>query len=263
MNYAFMTFSCPELNLAEVLALARRLGYQGVEPRLAQDHGHGIEPDADGAFRHEAREKAAEAGIALCCLATSCRYADPATAEEALDDTRRCIDLAGDVGAPRIRVFGGMLGDGVDREQAIDLVARSLASVADQAQDRGVVVCLETHDAWCDPRHVTAVMQRVDHPAVAVNWDIMHPVRAGGSTMDDAFETLRPWIEHVHFHDGVTTADRLQMVPIGTGEIDHRRAVQLLQAMPYTNYLSGEWINWEPWETHLPRELAVMRGYEG
>lgn len=81
--------------------------------------------------------------------------------------------------------------------------------------------------------------------------------------MDDAFETLRPWIEHVHFHDGVTTADRLQMVPIGTGEIDHRRAVQLLQAMPYTNYLSGEWINWEPWETHLPRELAVMRGYEG
>ncbi len=40
-------------------------------------------------------------------------------------------------------------------------------------------------------------------------------------------------------------------------------AVQLLQAVPYTDYLSGEWINWEPWETHLPRELAVMEGYEG
>jgi hypothetical protein len=39
--------------------------------------------------------------------------------------------------------------------------------------------------------------------------------------------------------------------------------VELLQAMPYTGYLSGEWINWEPYEMHLPRELAAMKAYEG
>jgi hypothetical protein len=38
--------------------------------------------------------------------------------------------------------------------------------------------------------------------------------------------------------------------------------VQLLRAAGYDGYLSGEWIDWEPCEVHLPRELATMRVYE-
>ena len=30
----------------------------------------------------------------------------------------------------------------------------------------------------------------------------------------------------------------------------------------YQGYLSGEWIGWEPYDVHLPRELATMKGYE-
>ena len=67
---------------------------------------------------------------------------------------------------------------------------------------------------------------------------------------------------HVHFHDGTTREGRLDLVPIGQGEIDHRRAVQLLGSSGYDGYLSGEWIGWEPFETHLPRELKTMRSYE-
>jgi len=32
--------------------------------------------------------------------------------------------------------------------------------------------------------------------------------------------------------------------------------------MPYRNFLSGEWISWEPYATHLPWELETMKGYE-
>ena len=80
--------------------------------------------------------------------------------------------------------------------------------------------------------------------------------------MDEAFNTLRHWIRHVHFHDGVTTDGKLSMVPIGQGEIDHKRAIELLQGASYDGYLSGEWINWEPCEVHLPRELAAIKGFE-
>jgi sugar phosphate isomerase/epimerase len=73
---------------------------------------------------------------------------------------------------------------------------------------------------------------------------------------------VRPWIGHVHFHDGSASLDKLELLPIGQGGIDHRRSVQLLEGMPYTAYLSGEWINWEPYEVHLPRELAAMKAYE-
>jgi sugar phosphate isomerase/epimerase len=51
-------------------------------------------------------------------------------------------------------------------------------------------------------------------------------------------------------------------LPIGQGAYDHRRVLELLQAEGYDGYLSGEWINWEPYEVHLPRELATLKQYE-
>lgn len=261
MKYAFMTFSCPKLTLDEVLSLAKRMGYDGVEPRIVSGHGHGIEVDIDAAARKEARSKFEDSGIAAACVATSCRYADPANNREMVDMTLRAIDLAADIGAPRIRVFGGKLGEGLTREEAIDVVADSLQSVADRAGDRGVTVCMETHDAWCNPNNVAAVMKKVDRPAIGVNWDIMHPVRTGEATIDESFEALKPWISHLHIHDGLEKSSKL--APIGEGVIDHRRALELLLGVDYDGFMSGEWINWaDPYEVHLPRELATLKRYE-
>lgn len=261
MKYSFMTFSCPQLTLDEVLSLAKRIGYDGVEPRIVSRHKHGIETDTDSATRREIKTKFADSGIVPCCVATSCRYADPANNQQMVDETLRCIDLAADIGAPRIRVFGGQMGEGLSREEAVELVAKSLRGIADHAGERGVIVCMETHDAWCDPNNVAEVMKRVNHPAIGVNWDIMHPVRTGHATIDESFEALRPWIKHVHIHDASRETGKL--VPIGQGFIDHRRAIELLPTISYDGYMSGEWINWEdPYEVHLPRELATLKGYE-
>lgn len=256
-----MSFSCPDLGLDGLLDLAKRLGYEGVEPRVECKHGHGIELGLDAAGRAAAKAKAAERGIAYACVATSCSYADPQKRAQMIDDTRRYIDLAADIGCARLRVFGGVIPQGLSREQAIDGVTSALAAVASQAQSRGVTVCMETHDHWCNPADVAAVMHRVGQPSVQVNWDIMHPVRVAKVTMQQAFDALRPWIRHVHFHDGITKEGKLRMVPIGQGEIDHAAAVRLLKGMHWDGFMSGEWIGWEPYEQHLPRELAAMRGY--
>jgi len=261
MKYSFMSFSTPELSLAEMLALATRLGYDGIEPRLQGGHGHKIEFDTPAANRKAIKAQVEDSSIALCCLATSCQYSNPQTLSQMVEDTRQAIDLAGDVGAPRLRVFGGMIPDGVSREQALSQCVDSLSGVAAQAATRGVTLCMETHDSWCDPKNVAAVISAVNHPNIAVNWDIMHPVRAGGSTMDAAFETLKPWIRHLHVHDG-GLGEPFSLLPIGEGAIDHRRALELLQTLPYDGYISGEWIAWEPYEVHLPRELAAMKRYE-
>ncbi len=148
------------------------------------------------------------------------------------------------------------------RAQAIDDVADALKGLADAAAARNVTLCMETHDDWCDPQHVKAVLERVDHPHVAVNWDIMHPVRQGLATMEEAFAALEPWIRHVHFHDGVQADGKLTLVPVGEGSINHAAAIRLLKGMGYDGYLSGEWIKWQPFEEHLPRELATMKRYE-
>lgn len=263
MNYSFMTFSCPELTLDEVLSLATELGYTGIEPRLGSGHKHGVEIDTDSETRNNIKEKVAQSGIELACLATSCKYADPETVQENIETTQKTIELAAAIDCPRIRVFGGVIPDGISREDAISAVTEALKTIADTAEKHKVTVCFETHDHWCDPKHVAEVIKRVDNPYIAVNWDIMHPVRIAKVTMDDAFNTLKPWIRHLHVHDGITTEDGgLVMKPIGEGIIDHRRALELLTKNDYQGYISGEWINWEPYETHLPRELAIMKKYE-
>jgi len=255
-----MTFSAPELGLGEVLRTARGFGYDGVELRLDAGHKHGVEVGLDPAGRRAVREKAADGGVDLCCLATSCRFADPETVPLNVSDALERIALAGDLGVPRMRVFGGAIPDGMGRAEAVEGVAQCLRLLADAAAAHGVVVCMETHDDWCDPEHVAEVLARVDHPAVAANWDVMHPVRAAGATVESAFQTLRPWIRHLHVHDGTLPEGALR--PMGEGGIDHRRIIELLLEEGYGGYLSGEWIGWEPWEVHLPRELVRLKQYE-
>jgi sugar phosphate isomerase/epimerase len=245
MKYAFMTFSCPTYDLDGALALARQFGYQGIEPRIGSGHQHGIEVAASAEARRIIRKKAEEAGIAICCLATSCKYADPAGHAQMLEQARMAIDLAADIGSTRIRVFGGQIPPGITRPQASDLLVGALSDLAGFAGPRGVCVCLETHDDWSDPEHVVSVMQQVNHPAVGVNWDLLHPVRRAQCAIERAFAVLKPWIR-----------------PIGQGEIDHRQAVHLLRTIQYEGFLSGEWINWEPADIHLPRELKTILQYE-
>jgi len=260
MKYSYMSFSTQSLDLAEMLEVAGRYGYDGIEPRLDAEHAHGIEVDASQEYRDAVKAQVEATGIELACLATSLTYADPGKTEAMIADTHERIDLAGDLGVKTVRVFGGVIPEGVSREQAIDLLVESLSGVADHAEERGVVMCVETHDDWCDPAHVAAVMSRVDRPGIAVNWDIMHSVRTGVATIEASFEALRPWIRHVHIHDGLGSG--VQFAPIGTGDIDHRRALELLSSAGFAGYLSGEWIGWEEHDIHLPRELATMKRYE-
>ncbi len=262
MKYAFMSFSAPQLSLGELLELAARYGYAGIEPRIDSKHAHGIELDTSTAQRQAIRAQAEASGIALCCVAVSCRYADPATAAHWVEQTRRAIELAAEIGSPRLRVFGGQIPQQLSRADAISLVSESLASLADDAAAHGVTICMESHDDWTHPMHVADVMLRVKHPAIAVNWDYQHTTRVAKVSIDDAFNTLKPWIRHVHFHDGTNDADKLVFLPIGQGVYDNKRVLELLKSIDYDGYISGEWINWEPYDVHLPREIAAMQALE-
>jgi predicted xylose isomerase-like sugar epimerase len=81
MKCLFMSFSTPELSFNEMLAMAKRFKYDGVEPRIDANHKHGVEVRSDATRRVEIKQHAIDMGIAISCVATSCTYADPKTAE--------------------------------------------------------------------------------------------------------------------------------------------------------------------------------------
>jgi len=54
----------------------------------------------------------------------------------------------------------------------------------------------------------------------------------------------------------------MQIIPetaVVPGDRMTEENMALLHNHGYAGYLSGEWINWEPHEVHLPRELATLQ----
>jgi sugar phosphate isomerase/epimerase len=256
-----MSFSVPGMTLKEVLAAAKRYGYAGFEPRLGSGHAHGIEIGASPEALQEARILAQDAGVSVCCLATGCALADPIRKTGQLEQGKRAVELAGALGCPAIRVFGGVIPGGVSRETAFETLVSSAAELQDFARGAGVAVCIETHDDWCDPLMASKAARE---SGAFVNWDIMHSFLEGKSPPEKAFELLGPYIRHVHIHDGYyDSTGKLIFASVGEGEIDHALPLRLLKESGYAGFISGEWIGWDPGEIHLPRELALLKAAEG
>lgn len=237
MKISFMTFACPQWTAAEVIAGAVRHGYDGIEWRVDASHAHGVETSLTPLQRAALRQQMDDVGIATACLATSLRFVTP----EAVTEAPALLDLAADLGAPGLRVFCGPLPEGVPLEEAIPRVADHLLAVADQAQARKVGLWLETHDSMNRAAPVAAVLQRAAHPALAVNWDNMHPY-FNGESWEDTKILLKGRIAHTHFHDALS-GDPGTIVPFGAGNLPCADMLHFLREEGFQGYLSGEWFN--------------------
>ena len=253
MKVSFMTFACPAWTYDEVLSCASELGYDGLEPRMDSNHQHGIEVALDGAGRKDAKAKAADAGIELCCLATSLQFNKlEAEARQALlDDCKARVELAADLGIPGLRVFAGRPPEGVALDDALVACGENLAQAGEFAQSAGVELWLETHDSVSKAVNAAQAVNGASHPAVGFNYDVMHPLR-NGEDLDTTFAALGDNIRHTHWHDAVNDPKKVAITRFGEGELPLIEILQRLNAVGFEGYLSGEWFNQQLGET--PRE---------
>lgn len=264
MKISFMTWACPNWSLEQVLAGAIRYGYDAVEPRVEADHAHGIELNITKKQRKAIREQFADCGVAVSALATSRRYALASDHElaESIELTKRYLDLAADLGCQNLRVFGGGTPEGMSFGDAQKLVAESLHRCAQHAAQRGVYLCLETHDSYSLSGDCLQTVLMADHPNVAICWDILHPCRHG-ETVAAAFENVRNHVRHCHVHDARLGEEpgAYQMTLMGQGDVPHEEAVRLLARIDFSGALSGEWIDAFEAEQVLSHDAAVLREY--
>jgi sugar phosphate isomerase/epimerase len=264
LKLAFNSFSAPELSLKGLMETAWNYGYDGIELRTDCGHGHGVECSMDQPGRLAARSllKSYQDLISVVVLGTSCRYSDPSDRDEQLNQTRRHLELAAYLDIPMIRVFCGVLPAGERLDKVMPDVISALRMAGEWAAQAGVTIGVETHDDWSDPQVMRRLMEQVNHASVGLIWDVMHTVRQGATGPVESYRLLKPWIRHVHVHDGSLSLERLEFKPMGEGEIDHRPILRLLTEDGYRGWISGEWLNWEPYGIHLPRERVCLRTYE-
>lgn len=257
---AVMSSVCPDWGLGEILAAMRRHGYQGLEPRVEWGHACGIEVGLSAAARRQVRGQVEGEGLAISCLATGARLATPDPGERArhVEDLRRYIDLAGDLGCAWVRTFGGPRARDQEWARVVEYVAEGYRLLLDQAETRGVTLLLETHDDWCCAAPVRAVVERVAHARLRVLWDLMHPQRMLEKPAE-TFLAIGTLTGYLHGHDGAYDEQgRMQIVPLGQGVIDHTAPLGLLAGAGFEGYLSVEVIH-QRQQSHDAE--GVMRQY--
>jgi Sugar phosphate isomerases/epimerases len=261
---AFSTLGCPEWSWEAILDQASRMGYQGIELR-----GLGKEIDViwAGPFQPEnlarTKEQLAEKGLAICCLGSSVRFDDANQLERHLEAGRAYIDLARELSAPYVRVFGDKIPSPELGERVTAQVVEGLESLGAYAKERGVQVLIETHGDFSQSQRLKAVLERVQSDAVGILWDMHHPWRFHGENLEESYGLIGRWVRHVHLKDSVRTGTGYRYTLPGEGEFPWEEALALLKRMGYQGWLSLEWEKrWhpdiEPPEAAFPRFVEVV-----
>ena len=229
MKPSWMTYGVlKDLSRRDLLQMLKDHGFEGVEFRTDAGHGHGVEASIDEAEREQVVADCEAMGIDIMSVATGNRYhdTDPDELQEHIEQTMVRMDLASDLGAPRVRVFGNNFPTEVPREQTIAQVAGALKTLCEYGAEKGVKPCLELHGEF-DWQACRAVAEQVDHENFGLIWNSVPQDVVDGS-VKQALDTVWPWLDHVHMHDLA-----------GQG-YPYRELFRLLHEKGYEGYMSAE-----------------------
>jgi fatty-acyl-CoA synthase len=253
MKLAFSTLACPGWSIAQTVEAAVRLGYAGIELRLLD--GELIDPVAHRPRVARAVALCRSRHLDVCALDTSCRLNQPDAPDRdrQIADLLAWLDLAHDLQVPVLRVFGGespdTAGQPMEHDHAIRRVVEALRLVADPAERAGVIVALETHDAFASARRVAAVVDAIGSKHVAALWDGLHTFRMGESPQW-VVAALGSSIALVHVKDARRPApgsDEWQLTLLGEGDVPLLDQLASLHLAGYSGYVSVEWEKkWHP-----------------
>ena len=258
MKLSFSTLGCPAWTLRQVIDLARRERYDGVELRFIEgDAALWKRPEFTGAGLAGTVATFRDAGLAVSCVDTSCFFHSPDAAERrrTLEEGRRMIALAASLGAPGIRIFGDRVQPGATRDDTEGWIADALYALGDEAAAVGLETWLETHGDFAPARATAAIVGRARGRGTGVIWDPANAYAESGEPPADGFAILGGLVRHVHLKDirlgdpsdPAIPASAWKPVLTGTGTFPLRQTVAVLGAAGYAGHVSFEWEkHWHP-----------------
>ena len=253
MKTSFSTLACPHWSLTEVLRAAVNFGYEGVELRILSDE---IDlwklPEFQPSARGDTRKQIDDHDILITCVGTSACFHSPEVTERQrnFDVAHRMAELAAELGARSIRVFGDRIQAGCLREESATWIAESLIQLAERLRPEKVEVWLETHGDFATAADVGEILDRIDEGSIGVIWDPANAfAQVGEAPLISTLMTSR--IRHVHLKDLRRNAQgNPQYMPPGEGEFPFKTMFEALARIDYGGFISFEW------EKHWHPELA-------
>jgi sugar phosphate isomerase/epimerase len=265
----FSTLGCPTWPWARILDFAAEHQFASIELRgILTNMDLTKVPELAPERIAEARRQLTAHGLTVSCLGASAQMhdMDPVKHAAQLDEARAFIDLAQQLGAPYVRVFGNEYVKDVPRAEMLAHIAGALRSLGDYAKPKNVTVVIESHGDFTDSPALLEILQKADSPNVALLWDAHHTFVSGKEQPEDTVRQLGRYIRHTHLKDSVPAGNDRRYVLTGTGDVPVQRQIAALVKIGYRGFFSFEWEKrWhaeieEP-EVAIAQYASVAAGY--
>ncbi len=180
---------------------------------------------------------------------------DEALRRRSWDHIRALIDLCADLGPGGVLVFGSpnqrKTTGGLNREQATRNYIDGLASVAQQAESRGVTVLVEAlpvaqSDVVQTLAEAVGIVDEINSPAIRTMFDVHNAIdelESHAVLVDRYFE----FIHHVHVNE-------LDGRHCGAGSYDFGPIFEVLQRRGYSRWVSLEAFDFTPGAERLAND---------
>lgn len=173
MRFGLVTYLWgKDMNLPTLIETCEKSQLGGVE--LRTQHAHGVEPDLSKQARDEVRKRFADSSVELVGYGSNAQFhdRDPAELKRNIELTKKYVQLMHDCGGSGVKVKPNGFPNGVDREQTIEQIGKSLNEVAKYAHDFGQQIRVEVHGRGTSELPVMRdIFEVADHPNATICWN--------------------------------------------------------------------------------------------
>jgi sugar phosphate isomerase/epimerase len=188
-------------DIATIIKNCEATGYEAVELRTT--HKHGVEPAMSKAERAEVKKRCADSKVRLLSLGSVCEFhsPDPVAVRKNIDECKRFVELAHDIGALGVKVRPNGLPKDVPEAKTIEQIGQSLRECGETAQGSGVEIWVEVHGAETQvPARMRRMMEIANHPHVGICWN-SNPTDVENGSVKKNFALLKPWLRNAHINE--------------------------------------------------------------
>lgn len=217
-----------------------RIGLDGVELTLYWL------PSKEKPYLKMLKRLSALRGLPISCVGISTNFCNPnlSEREKSIEAVREGLEIARELGAPCLRVFGGYVPEGVHADKAMNWVVESMRLCVNYAEENGVIIAMENHGGITSrASDVIKIVERVDSQWFRVNLDL-------GNYKEPLYEEISRTIPYaVHVHAKVSAhldGDKREV-------IDYERVREILLSKGYNGFLSIEYEEEEDPKIGVPR----------
>src|SRR5881409_489739 len=269
-TYSYWHFRPPKVSIETVIEKSAKIGVSGVDILHRQMDLEEKAPfnAAGRAYCNKLKRLAFASGIDLICLATHQNFVSPKpeVIGENVEHTKKCIEIAYQLGIPCIRINTGrwntvdfdtlMANRGIEPilsghteeegfKWCIDGIQRCLA----KAEECGVILALENHWGLArTPEGLLRIVNAIPSPWLGVLMDT-------GNFLEDPYPKLKQIAPKTVFVQAKTYFGGGEWYTL---ELDYKRIAQILTEVNYSGYVSLEFEGKESAETAVPKSIALL-----